>query len=66
MFGCEQPGWFRVVLAVAPAVLQEGLARIERALAEMPSRTKEEKQNNIEYGAMLKDFLVTGPFGVID
>ena len=43
MFGCEQPGWFRIILAVAPAALQEGLARIERALAEFPRRTNEEQ-----------------------
>ena len=40
MFGCEQPGWFRIILAVAPAALQEGLARIERALAECSNEDK--------------------------
>jgi len=32
MFGCEKPGWFRIIFAVTPDRLREGMDRLERML----------------------------------
>jgi len=65
MFGCERPGWFRIIFAVTPDRLREGMNRLENMLMQMgpkenPKESQKESQKRNTKEQNIEDLLFDG------